>query len=122
MNGQLFDAYGYTVHPEERPNERPKNSAPFERIAWPLDLSDAQPERIRSESARRSTVGWNVGVSATACCPQSCADVQQPKPAPHRAYQRGRNKSQDQALKHLRGSALADRRRTYCAADCRSRD
>src|SRR5215470_8834005 len=122
MNGQLFDAYGYNLHLKGRPNERPKNSATFERTAWPLYLSDAQPERIRSESARRSTVGWNVGVRATARRAEPCADVPQPKPTPHRAYQRGRNKSQDQALKRLRGSVLADRRRTYCAADCRSGD
>ena len=49
----------------------------------------------------RQTVDRNVGDSPTAVHARESPELPEPKPAPHRAYQRWRGESQDHDLEHL---------------------
>ena len=58
-------------------------------------------QSLAGSACPRQTVDRNVGDSPTAIHARESPKLQEPKPAPHRAYQRWRDESQDQDLEHL---------------------
>src|ERR1700694_1649370 len=61
----------------------------------------APGESLDGSARPRQTVDRNVGDSPTAVHARESPELPEPKPAPHRAYQRWRDESQDQDLEHL---------------------
>src|SRR5438309_1164413 len=61
----------------------------------------ARGQSIAGSTRPRQTVDRNVGHSPTVIHARSSPDLPEPKPPPHRAYQRWRDESPDHDLEHL---------------------